>query len=92
MHDDTIRAELDDITGGQLEFSNTPFIKHRNQNFERDEYPRGGARRQNFGARGNRPGGGGGKQRDNRNRPGGGGGGQQRDNRNSNNRNFKKRY
>ena len=93
VHDDTIRAELDDITGGQLEFSNTPFIKHLNQNFERDEYPRGGARRQNFGARNNnRPSGGGGQQRDNRNRPGGGGGGQQRDNRNSNNRNFKKRY
>jgi len=42
VHDDTIRTELNSITGGQLEFSNTPYIKHRNQNFERDEYPRSG--------------------------------------------------
>lgn len=70
VHDDTIRTELNSITGGQLEFSNTPYIKHRNQNFERDEYPRsnGGGRWQqnNFGSRSggrdNRAGGG----RDNR--------------------------
>ena len=70
VHDDTIRTELNSITGGQLEFSNTPYIKHRNQNFERDEYPRsnGGGRWQqnNFsgrsGGRDNRAGGG----RDNR--------------------------
>jgi hypothetical protein len=71
VHDDTIRTELNSITGGQLEFSNTPYIKHRNQNFERDEYPRSGGGRwqQNFGGRssGGRSGGG----RDNR---GGGGG------------------
>jgi hypothetical protein len=29
VHDDAIRGELDNITGGQLEFSNTPYIKHR---------------------------------------------------------------
>lgn len=102
VHDDTIRTELDEITGGELEFSNTPYIKHRNQNFERDDYARGGnnqQRRQNFGGRNNnrnagrdnRMGG-----RDNRNNSGGNrdnrnnGGG--RDNRNGNNRNFKKRY
>jgi hypothetical protein len=38
VQDDTIRGELNAITGGELEFSNTPYIKHRNQNFERDEY------------------------------------------------------
>ena len=56
VHDDTIRAELDEITGGQLEFSNTPFIKHRNQNFERDDYAQNnnGPRRQNFSNRDNR--------------------------------------
>jgi hypothetical protein len=76
VQDDAIRAELNSITGGELEFSNTPYIKHRNQNFERDEYRSAGGRWQN-----NRNRGGGGRG------PGGGGGG-----RNNNNRNFKKRY
>jgi hypothetical protein len=89
VHDDTIRAELNNITGGQLEFSNTPYIKHRNQNFERDEYPsqRGGRWQQNFGGRnsggGNRNAGG------NRNNGGGGnrnnGGGGNRSNNNGGN-------
>ncbi len=70
VHDDTIRTELNSITGGQLEFSNTPYIKHRNQNFERDEYPaRGGRWQQNFGGRNS--GGGGGRNSGN-NRSGGG--------------------
>lgn len=53
VHDDTIRTELNSLTGGQLEFSNTPYIKHRNQNFERDEYPtrNNGRWQQNFGGR-----------------------------------------
>ena len=53
VHDDTIRTELDSITGGELEFSNTPYIKHRNQNFERDDYGTGrsGRWQQNFGGR-----------------------------------------
>jgi hypothetical protein len=76
VQDDAIRAELNSITGGELEFSNTPYIKHRNQNFERDEYRPAGGRWQN-----NRNRGGSGRG------PGGGGGG-----RNNNNRNFKKRY
>lgn len=38
VHDDAIRSEMNNITGGQLEFSNTPYIKHRNQSFERDDY------------------------------------------------------
>lgn len=101
VHDDSIRAELNNITGGQLEFSNTPFIKHRNQNFERDEFPRSSGGRwqnKNFGSRGGSSGG-------NRNRTGGGGGNRgnnpnaPRDNRGGGNRNdnnrggqFNKRY
>lgn len=105
VHDDAIRSELDSITGGELEFSNTPFIKHRAAPFESDTYGtgRGGGRRQNFGGRGadrNRGGGqggnrdsrGGGQGRsDNRNRGGGGQGGN-RDNRGGQGRNFKKRF
>jgi len=102
VHDDAIRSELDTITGGELEFSNTPYIKHRNQNFERDDYGSGGRSgggrwQQNFGGRNNRnnnnnnnrgrsSGGGG-------NRPGGGGQGNGqggRDNRGGGG--FKKRY
>ncbi|MDD2792605.1 MAG: DUF4290 domain-containing protein [Sediminibacterium sp.] len=66
VHDDAIRSELNSITGGQLEFSNTPYIKHRNQNFVSDDYPpaRGGRWQQNFGGRSNRGGGG---QRNDRN-------------------------
>jgi hypothetical protein len=94
VHDDAIRSELNNITGGELEFSNTPYIKHRPQNFERDDYrPAGNSgRRQNFGSRSNSN-----SSRDNRNRNGNGG---SRDNRNSNNNNnrnnrnqgFKKRF
>jgi uncharacterized membrane protein YgcG len=104
VHDDAIRSELDTITGGELEFSNTPYIKHRNQNFERDDYGssgrnNGGRWQQNFGGRNNRnnnnnnngrnrSGGSGGN-----NRPGGGGQGNGqggRDNRGGGG--FKKRY
>ncbi len=107
VHDDAIRTELNSITGGELEFSATPFIKHRNQNFERDDYPparSNNGRRQNFGSRdnnraagsrdSNRSGSNGNRAgRDNNNRPG-------RDNnrtgsfdRSNNNRGgFKKRY
>lgn len=49
VHDDAIRNELDSITGGKLEFSNTPFIKHRSASFEREDYRSGSSgRRQNF--------------------------------------------
>jgi hypothetical protein len=76
VHDDAIRSELDQITGGQLEFSNTPYIKHRNQPFERDDYPArsGGRWKQNFGGRNNRNQGGGQQRNDPRN-----GGGQRND-------------
>jgi hypothetical protein len=36
VHDDTIRQELNAITNGQLEFTNTPFVRHRPAPF-RDE-------------------------------------------------------
>ena len=96
VHDDAIRSELNNITGGELEFSNTPFIKHRNAPFESDTYGTGrssGGRRQNFGGRNdgrnnrgsgggrdNRGGGGQGRN-DSRNNRGGQGGGGGRDNR-----------
>lgn len=106
VHDDAIRSELNSITGGQLEFSNTPYIKHRNQNFVSDEYPsaRGGRWQQNFGGRSNRGGGG---QRNDRNaggrsqggnRSGNTSGSRNNDQRNGGGRNdrsgggFKKRY
>jgi len=105
VHDDAIRGELNKITDGQLEFSNTPYIKHRNQNFVQDDYPTrggtGGRRYQNFGSRNqrdtrnaggrdnNRGNGGNGNQSNNRNNGG-------RDNRSGNNNsrpaNFKKRF
>jgi hypothetical protein len=77
VHDDTIRAEMNRITDGQLEFSNTPYIKHRTQ-IERDDYGRSNNNRRNFGGRDNRNNNGGG--RDNRNNNGG-----RDNNRNSNN-------
>jgi hypothetical protein len=48
VQDDSIRSELDSITGGELEFSNTPFIKHQPQMNQRDDYGRGRGR-QNYG-------------------------------------------
>jgi uncharacterized membrane protein YgcG len=95
VHDDNIQTELTSITDGQLEFNNRPFVKHRAETIERDEYPSRGGYRKNYGQQRNNGGGGGG--RDNR---GGGGrdnrGGGGRDNRGGsgggNNRNFKKRY
>lgn len=94
VHDDSIRSELDSITGGQLEFSATPFIKHRNQNFERDDYARSNNRRQqNFGGRDNRNN----NQRDKRNNGSNNRNNGGRDNRNNGgrdnrNNNYKKRY
>ena len=78
VHDDNIQSELSAITEGQLEFNNRPFVKHRNDNIERDEYrTQGGGYRKSYGQQrqGNR----GGQQRQ------GNRGGQQRGG-------FKKRY
>ena len=49
VQDDVIKSELDNITGGQLEFSNTPYIKHRVQP-ERSEF--GGRNNNNNNRRG----------------------------------------
>jgi len=104
VHDDTIRTELNVITDGALEFSATPFIKHRNAGFEREEFGNGrnnNNRRQNFNGRNNnnRPQNGGNRQNGNRGnanpqREGGNrqNGNASASNRNNNNRNFKKRY
>jgi hypothetical protein len=54
VQDDMIKSELDNITGGQLEFSNTPYIKHRPQPERSDFGARNNNRRkQNFGTRNN---------------------------------------
>ena len=106
VHDDAIRGELNRITGGELEFSNTPYIKHRNAPFERDDYrsdssSNSSGRRQNFSNRNSRD-----NNRDSRdNRNNSRDNRNPRDNRNNNNRdnrnggnnnnrnsNFKKRF
>ncbi len=90
MHDDSIQQELSNMTKGELEFNNRPFVKHRTDNRgDRDDYGTAGRNqyRKNFGGRDNRNQGGGGGGRDNRNRSNNnnnGGGGK--------NRNFKKRF
>jgi hypothetical protein len=102
VHDDAIRSELNNITKGELEFSNTPYIKHRAQSFERDDY-RQPVRNRNFPARGNGGSSSGNRMSGNRDNRGGGSGMQRngnRDNRNGNgNKNrgsngggFKKRF
>ena len=79
VHDDNIQTELNQMTDGQLEFNNRPFVKHRVDNRpDRDDYRTGGSNtgyRKNFTARNTNTGAG----RDNRggnpgrdNRTGGG--------------------
>jgi hypothetical protein len=90
VQDDAIRNELNAITGGELEFSNTPYIKHRNQNFERDEYRPAAGRWQNNRNRGGSGGGRsqGGQQAGQQ----GGSRGQAGQGNTGGGRNFKKRY
>jgi len=103
VHDDNIQTELQSMTGGQLEFNNRPFVKHRVDNrADRDDYRAGGSTnsgnsyRKNFGARNSNSNG----NRDNRSGNSGRSNGGGRDNRtggdnrnsNSNSRNFKKRF
>ena len=105
VHDDAIRSEMNTITGGQLEFSNTPYIKHRVQNFERDDYGRGSGRggdrdrrQQSFSnSRNNNNRNSGGRDnrsggRDNRNGGRDNRGGSDKRNSNNRNQNFKKRF
>jgi len=70
VHDDAIQSELTNITDGQLEFTNTPFVKaYRPQQEGRDRDRGGyGSQRGKFQQRG----GGGGRRHDNRGGSGGG--------------------
>lgn len=89
VHDDNIQTELTEMTEGELAFNNRPFVKHRTDNRNTDDYGGSGRNnnyRKNFGGRNNNNGGGGRNNNNNRNNGGGG------RNNNNNNRNFKKRY
>jgi hypothetical protein len=86
VHDDAIQSELTNLTKGQLEFTNTPYVRAVNHRMtEGRDRDRGGygdyrnKRNQKFQH----------QQRDNR---GGGGGGGRSDNRNNGGGKFKKRY
>lgn len=105
VQDEAIRNELDAITGGQLEFSNTPYIKHRTQAEQSEFGGRNNGRRtqQNFGGRNNRNNdsrsnnNGARTNRSNDSRTSNNRNGENRNNgnpaaRNNNNRNFKKRF
>ena len=94
VQDDAIRNELNSITGGELEFSNTPYIKHRNQNFERDEYRPAAGRWQNNRNRGGSAGGRsqGGQQSGQQGGQQSGSRGQAGQGNTGGGRNFKKRY
>lgn len=100
VHDDAIQGELRSITNGQLEFTNTPFVKQYrpsdNRGGDRDRGGYGGdfrnKRNQKFGARNDnrdsRDNRGGGGRNDNRNN----GGSRNNDNRNQKFSNNKKRF
>jgi hypothetical protein len=70
VHDDAIQSELTNITEGQLEFTNTPFVKAFRPQQERDGRDRGGYGKQRgkFQHRGGGNNGGGGGRNDNRNK------------------------
>lgn len=88
VHDDAIQSELTSITSGQLQFTNTPYVRQHRPNEGRDNDRRGGYdnyRNKRGGGGGKfqgRGGGGGGNNRDRNDRDRGGGGGGK----------FKKRY
>src|SRR4051812_9116937 len=65
VHDDAIQSELTNITEGQLEFTNTPFVKAYRPSQDRDR-DRGGYGRQQRGKFQQRGGGGGGGRNDKR--------------------------
>jgi len=81
VHDDAIQSELTNITQGQLEFTNTPYVKAFRPQQERER---------GYGSGGNRP-----QQRKfgQRNPGNGNNGGNRQDNRNNNNNKYgKKRF
>jgi hypothetical protein len=108
VQDDAIRSELNSITGGELEFSTTPFIKHRPPLERNDNRGNSSARRpqQGFGGRNNRSNDNRASNTSGRNNRNGNGGDARTNNRNgdnrnapptrnsnnNNNRNFKKRF
>ncbi len=65
VHDDAIQQELTNITEGQLEFTNTPYVKAYRPSQDRDR-DRGGYGRQQRGKFQQRPGGNGGGRNDKR--------------------------
>jgi len=69
VHDDAIQNELNHITNGRLEFTNRPFVKHRVDNSDRDDYSSGGRGqyKRNYGGRGNQGNRGNGNRNMNRN-------------------------
>ncbi len=75
VHDDAIQSELTNITEGQLEFTNTPYVKAYRPSQDREG---GGRDRGGYGGRNQRGGSGGGGKFQNR---GGGGGGGRNDKR-----------
>ncbi len=78
VHDDAIQSELSGITGGQLTFTNTPYVKAFRPQDNRDRDRGYGKPRQKFQHRNNGGSGGGGGRRndgrDSRDNRGGGGG------------------
>ncbi len=89
MHDDTIQSELSNITKGELEFNNKPFVKHRVDNRgDSDDYASRNQYRKNYNQRDRQNTGGRDNRGGNNNRNGGGNNG----GRGNNNRNFKKRF
>ena len=71
VHDDAIQSELTNLTGGQLEFTNTPFVKAYRPQDNREQ--RGGySKRGGGGGKYQQRAGGGGGRRDNRGGTGGG--------------------
>lgn len=63
VHDDAIQSELAGITEGQLEFTNTPYVKAYRPSQDRERERGGYGRQQNRGKYGNNRGGNGGSNR-----------------------------
>lgn len=88
MHDDSIQSELSNITKGELEFNNKPFVKHRIDNRgDADDYPARNQYRKNYNQRDRQQNTGGRDNRGSSNRNSGNNSG-----RGNTNRNFKKRF
>ncbi len=90
VQDASIQSEMDSITGGQLQFENTPFIKHKDNFVTNRNQQNKNKNRQNFSARNNNNQN---KQRNSNQPSGNNRNNNNNNNRNNNNRsNFKKKY